>query len=245
MAPSSGARRDRARRRNMGREQSAGTAQSVTARSVSSSLLARVRRPRWARTRTVPGRLPMMPATWATSSPAMVRRSTASRSTGRELGDQRQRGLGLDRAHGALAGVLALGHDRRGTERDRVDGDRRPSGLATEVVDGAPARHGEQPRPERGVVAVEADDRRGHGGPGLRRDVVRGIAAGDPEVAQQRRLVLAPDGGERSRIAVAASVPTPPGRTFPSSSPRSSSAMFDSAGDVERFVRSAPPSGAG
>src|SRR5262249_55906244 len=41
-----------------------------------------VRRPGWARTGTVPGRLPMIAATWVTSRSAMERNITASRCAG-------------------------------------------------------------------------------------------------------------------------------------------------------------------
>ena len=78
---------------------------------------------------------------------------------GWQFGDASERGLGVEPAHRGVAGVDAVRGDRCGPERERVDRHRRPARLTAEVVDRTAAGDGEQPRPERGLVAVEARDR--------------------------------------------------------------------------------------
>ena len=47
------------------------------------------------------------------------------------------------------------------------------------------------------------------------RDVLGRIAGGDPQVAEERRLVLVPEGGERRRVARHESVPNTVGKDVP------------------------------
>ena len=147
----------------------------------------------------MPGRLFMIAATWATSSPAIARSTTASAWSGGRVDTSAERGLGGDRGERDVAGIVAAGADRDGAERDRVDGDRGPPGLASEVVDRASARDGEDPGAEGGFVTLEPADRGRDRRPRLRRDVVGGAAGDHAEIAEERRVELAPHGRERRR----------------------------------------------
>ena len=151
----------------------------------------------------MPGRLPMIAADVRDVETGDGTEHHRVALSGGQFGDALQRGLGVEAAHRGVAGVDALRGDRCAAERRGIDRHRRPARLAPEVVDRAAAGDGEEPRPERGLVAVEAGDRGCDRGPGLRRDVLGGIAGGHAQVAEQRRLVLVPEGGERRRVAVA------------------------------------------
>ena len=156
-------------------------------------------------------------------------------------GQRRRRGRARPRARACSArrpGVPSPRRDGSPAERDR---DRpAPTGRRASRRKWSIARrratvnsHARNAR----FVAVEADDRRGDRGPGLRRDVLGRVAGGDPEVAQQRRLELAPDGGERRPDRPSRVRSNTVGKDVPIiEPPRSSSATVDAAGDAEHLV---------